>query len=181
MNKVLLCLDETLNAIERGESYYYIQNIVAPMLRNILLENVNANRQAPRDRGGLYRVVYRSHSLLSEVGLEDLLNQARCNNLVIGVTGAIIYWNDQFVQFLEGPEETVIGLMQTIRSDPRHRGFTLLESRPIPEKKFGKFLMASIEVDAEEFGALQQNLSSSTDRLDRKISSWMESGRVRGK
>lgn len=122
----------------------------------------------------LWRVIYSSSSLVSPEGLKMLFRQARANNVALGVTGWLAHSDGLFVQLLEGPKETVIGLMQTIRDDPRHRQFALLDSRSIAEREYGEWLMASLELHPEDFASLMANLESSPHRLlNKKIAKWM--------
>ena len=52
-----------------------------------------------------YRLIYRSHSLLAardDAGLADILKTARHKNADLGVTGALMLYDDWFAQVLEG-------------------------------------------------------------------------------
>lgn len=60
--------------------------------------------------------------------LNTLLTTSRKNNASLGVTGMLLYKDGNFMQVLEGEEDTVRGLYQKITTDTRHRGeITLLE------------------------------------------------------
>lgn len=85
--------------------------------------------------------------------LVALLAEARANNERLGVTGMLLYKDGNFLQVLEGPEETVRPLYAQIAADPRHRGIIVLLEGEIPERQFGNWSMgfrnlASAEVTA---------------------------------
>jgi Sensors of blue-light using FAD len=96
---------------------------------------------------GCYRLIYRSHSKLAtkdEAGLADILKVARANNAVLGVTGALMLYDDWFAQVLEGPQAAVETLYARIKRDDRHDAIRLNEAGPAPKRLFGKWAMAVV-------------------------------------
>ncbi len=94
-----------------------------------------------------YRLIYRSHSLLpakDEAGLADILKTARHKNADLGVTGALMLYDDWFAQVLEGPQAVVEALYARIKADTRHDGIRLNEAGPAPKRLFGKWAMAVV-------------------------------------
>lgn len=97
--------------------------------------------------GPCYRLIYRSHSLLApadEAGLADILKVARHKNADLGVTGALMLYDDWFAQVLEGPEAVVETLYARIKADKRHDGVRLNEAGAAPKRLFGKWAMAVV-------------------------------------
>ncbi len=97
--------------------------------------------------GTCYRLIYRSHSLLAEhdaAGLADILKTARHKNAGLGVTGALMLYDDWFAQVLEGPQAVVEALYARIKADPRHDGIRLNEAGAAPKRLFGKWAMAVV-------------------------------------
>jgi Sensors of blue-light using FAD len=95
----------------------------------------------------IYRLIYRSHSLLGpkdDAGLAEILKTARGNNAGLGVTGALMLYDDWFAQVLEGPQPVVEALFARIKSDARHNGVSLKEAGPAPKRLFGKWAMAVV-------------------------------------
>jgi hypothetical protein len=137
-------------------------------------EAILACQQVLEAQPALHRVIYRSRSLLSPLGLQKLLQQAQANNQLLKVTGVLAHWDGNLVQILEGPSDVIIGLLETIRCDPRHHEFMLLCSKPIAERRFGRWLMADLALQEDDFAALAANLEGSTDRLERRIANWMK-------
>ncbi|MCW2275538.1 blue light sensor protein [Rhodoblastus acidophilus] len=98
----------------------------------------------------LHRLVYHSSSRIVgadddvDEALRDILAAARRNNPRMGVTGALMFTADSFVQVIEGPRAAVERLFQTIRSDTRHDGATLLSFGPVAERAFPHWSMAFV-------------------------------------
>ncbi len=97
--------------------------------------------------GPCYRLIYRSHSLLAardEAGLADILAVARSKNAGLGVTGALMLYDDWFAQVLEGPQPVVEALYARIKADTRHDAVRLNEAGTVPRRLFGKWAMAVV-------------------------------------
>jgi methylmalonyl-CoA mutase cobalamin-binding subunit len=95
-------------------------------------------REAGERATGLRRLVYRSRATErfdpSEIG--GLVAAAQARNRAEGVTGLIVYDAGRFLQWLEGPEESVRRLSRSIRGDPRHAGIEILSDGPAGSRVF---------------------------------------------
>jgi Sensors of blue-light using FAD len=94
-----------------------------------------------------YRLIYRSHSLLppdDTAGLAEILRIARSRNADLGVTGALMLYDDWFAQVLEGPQPVIEALYARIKADPRHNGVRLNEAGPVSRRLFAKWAMAVV-------------------------------------
>jgi len=80
--------------------------------------------------------------LLEPAKLQALLTQSRTNNARLGVTGALLYNDGNFMQALEGDDAIVSALYATIVADPRHYDVTTILERPQPARLFGDWTMA---------------------------------------
>jgi len=91
----------------------------------------------------MFRIVYVSAATVpfSDQQLEELLQKSRRNNVAADITGMLLYKDGTFMQSLEGPELAVKTLLAKIRSDPRHRKFTVLMEGPIVERSFETWSM----------------------------------------
>lgn len=102
-------------------------------------------------REAVFRLVYRSSvRLLPELradALADIFEVARWKNDALGVTGALLVWQDVFVQVLEGEESVVRTLYATIHADHRHDHVALLDADVAPERVFGAWSMARVGND----------------------------------
>ncbi len=99
--------------------------------------------------GPCFRLIYRSHSLLPKQGKDDaalaeILKVARLKNASLGITGALMLYDDWFAQVLEGPQAAVEALYARIKADPRHDAIRLTEAGPAPKRQFEKWAMAIV-------------------------------------
>jgi len=98
----------------------------------------------------LYEIVYvsqASHEMQPEA-LADLLNKARANNAVLGITGIMIYHRRSFMQLLEGERSSVLTLYERIAKDSRHRQLQKLWDGSISKRSFSDWGMAFFAPDA---------------------------------
>lgn len=96
----------------------------------------------------IFRIVYRSHSRISEDDRKTVLAQifdvARVNNSAAGVTGALLITDHHFVQALEGAEPAVRTLYERISGDERHDDVTLVDERSVDSRLFPDWAMAQV-------------------------------------
>jgi hypothetical protein len=108
---------------------------------------------AAGDSGAVFRLIYRSRSRIGAAErrhqLGEIFSAARSANKKLGVTGALLITDDQFVQTLEGPEPAVRDLYVKISKDRRHEHIELLESGDAPARVFGRWAMAKVAADGE--------------------------------
>ncbi len=91
----------------------------------------------------LARVVYRSRAVkaLSPPELHDLTTSSQRRNGRDGITGLMLYDNENFFQWLEGPVDRVERLMAAIRVDPRHTDVDVLNKQSTDMRTFGAWTM----------------------------------------
>jgi len=99
-----------------------------------------------------YQLIYSSQAAraMSVSDLEGILVHARRDNARRGITGALVYVDGVFVQVLEGAKDTVLGLMDSIRRDPRHTSVTEFYQTELEEPVFGHFRMAFLSATPEQ-------------------------------
>jgi len=101
-----------------------------------------------------FRLIYRSRSLMpdGEAGLAEILHDSRINNRKLGVTGALMLYEEKgrFAQVLEGPEDIVQGLFDKIKGDPRHDSVALREAEAAPGRLFSQWAMALVAEHHEQ-------------------------------
>lgn len=97
----------------------------------------------PLPEGTLRSLVYSSEAITRfyQEDLDALLVQARAHNESVGITGILLYKNDQFIQFLEGPPSEVAALMERIGQDPRHTNVRILIDELTLERQFDEWTM----------------------------------------
>ena len=89
--------------------------------------------------GALSSLVYQSRATtpLSEADLQRLIASAQIRNSKEGVTGLLVYDEGRFLQWLEGPAESLDRVWKSIYQDSRHTEITLLGASTTPVRFFG--------------------------------------------
>lgn len=101
----------------------------------------------------IFRLVYTSTATtpMPEEELTALLQQARRCNGVLGVTGALVYREDSFLQVLEGPEAAVRALYYDhIQHDTRHKECLVLWEGVTSVREFDDWSMGFYRLAAGE-------------------------------
>ena len=100
-----------------------------------------------------FRLIYRSHSRISPAdrpgALADIFREARTNNEVAGITGALLITDHWFVQALEGGVSEVQALYERISRDARHENVTLIEADHVPARVFSRWAMAQVSASGQ--------------------------------
>jgi hypothetical protein len=91
---------------------------------------------------------------MSADDLRGLLEHARDKNARLGITGILLHRGDSFFQILEGGEEEVRGLYETIAADKRHQRVEIVTEGPVSEREFTDWQMAFIELDGQDYSAM---------------------------
>lgn len=96
----------------------------------------------------LYNLAYISKNTIKgdakqiKAEITKILASAHKNNPAMGVTGALLYSGGYFCQVIEGPEEVLEELYETIQLDDRHGDVTVLHFEPIEARGFSEWAMA---------------------------------------
>ena len=88
-----------------------------------------------------------SVKLLNDEELLDILKVSRENNSGKDITGLLLYKGGNFMQVLEGPDESVEALYKKIEADPRHKDLTILSREQISTRQFPAWQMAFQNLD----------------------------------
>lgn len=93
-----------------------------------------------------YSLAYVSRSTLiipeEEARVEDIVAVSQSRNRTLGVTGALLFSEEHFVQVLEGSEQAVKLLMESIVRDERHVQVEVIHAAEQPSRRFGNWSMA---------------------------------------
>lgn len=89
------------------------------------------------------RLIYVSRSKIGGdlMKIRNLRVECKTLNECNGVSGALYLDNTTFFQVLEGQEDRISALFETIRVDPRHHDVAELERRFVDEPLFGRWSM----------------------------------------
>lgn len=77
----------------------------------------------------------------------DIIRTARQNNPGLALTGLLVFDDENFCQYLEGPTREVSALVERIAADKRHVQFKALHAGPLErERRFRDWGMAYAEL-----------------------------------
>lgn len=101
----------------------------------------------------MHHLIYLSRATapFSDEQLQNLLQECRQHNATKGLTGMLLYGNDQFLQVLEGEHDRVQALYARICQDPRHHNVTLFADKQIATRAFADWSMGYQPVDPAQF------------------------------
>jgi hypothetical protein len=78
---------------------------------------------------------------ITDDDVAELLQTSRLNNQRDGVTGALLFHRDRFIQIMEGADEMVLSRFATIAADPRHRDVRKMREKSIETRQFPAWTM----------------------------------------
>lgn len=92
----------------------------------------------------MFCIVYRSiqNPVVGQTEIQALLEKAKDFNRVNNITGCLLSYNYEFVQYIEGNKLRVETLFEKIKQDWRHSEITLLISGHINGREFENWSMA---------------------------------------
>ena len=104
---------------------------------------MTTNIQIMAKQKDLIELSYLSEAVsdFSFLGLMRLLDSARTFNKNNGITGILLYDNQQFGQIIEGERASVMKAWRRIQDDKRHHRIELLEIREITERSYPNWLL----------------------------------------
>lgn len=77
----------------------------------------------------------------------DIANKARLHNAAQDITGLLIFDGLRFCQQLEGPQKSVLALIERIRTDTRHTDVEIFHHGPLAARRFRTFALGFTDVD----------------------------------
>jgi hypothetical protein len=96
----------------------------------------------------LYQLSYISKNMIEgdkqilQSQIESILTSASNNNVKLGITGALLYSGGYFCQVIEGEEDNLESIFETIQQDSRHAEITVLNFEKTNERNFSEWSMA---------------------------------------
>jgi hypothetical protein len=78
----------------------------------------------------LYNLVYCSRATagVDDAAVNRIIESARRFNPAQGITGLLVFGSGIFFQWLEGPRHSILELMATLKTDPRHEGIVSIST-----------------------------------------------------
>ena len=96
----------------------------------------------------LVRCLYASRAAVpfDAARVDAIVEQSRRNNPAWGITGLLCFFDDVFVQVLEGGRDPVCALFGTIMRDDRHHSVRILSYEEISQRRFGNWNMGQVNI-----------------------------------
>ena len=96
----------------------------------------------------LVRLLYVSRAVpgFDQEELAALLRRSQSHNAAQGITGALCFSGELFLQVLEGGRDAVNRLYNRISTDPRHRDVELLTYEEITERRFSGWTLGQVNM-----------------------------------
>ncbi len=97
----------------------------------------------------MFYLIYVSSAvkLMDDDELIELLRQSRAKNQRLEITGMLLYKGGNFMQMLEGRQQTVLELYATICADVRHKGVITVQQARIAQRNFPDWTMGFQNMD----------------------------------
>lgn len=100
----------------------------------------------------MFELIYQSTAIetIKSCDIVDILNTSKHFNAAHNITGCLLYYNQEFLQILEGDENTVKDLFSRIINDKRHTNVILVKENKKQERTFKNWSMAYHELKKTE-------------------------------
>ena len=92
---------------------------------------------------------YKGDKAQIDKNLSDIITKAQQKNKALGVTGVLFYLNGQFLQIIEGEDETIKNLMAEITIDDRHTNVSILIDEKVEQRGFKDFNMDTFNLEKD--------------------------------
>jgi hypothetical protein len=92
----------------------------------------------------MYQLTYISKESTAMVAkdLDKILVESRTTNTIKNITGCLVYYNQEFIQILEGEKNDVQELYEKIKVDNRHQSVKTLWEGKVSKRYFSDWNMA---------------------------------------
>ena len=92
----------------------------------------------------MFCIIYRSiqNPLIGNTEIQEFLEASKEYNRTHNITGCLLSYNNEFVQYLEGEKSSVERLFNKIEQDWRHQDIVVLVSGHINDREFEDWSMA---------------------------------------
>lgn len=100
----------------------------------------------------MYELIYSSLAkpFTTANDISEILETSQKHNFENHITGCLVFYNNEFIQILEGDEKSVIELYEKIKIDKRHTNVNLIGKSQKVERDFSDWSMAYRKFDSEE-------------------------------
>ncbi|NHN26004.1 BLUF domain-containing protein [Flavobacterium jejuense] len=123
----------------------------------------------------IYQLTYKSKAT-SRIALDDLnviLERSNLNNSKSNITGCLVFYNDFFIQILEGSKEDVLQIYDKICADDRHHSIELLWQNTAEKRFFVDWNMGFYTPEQESEILFVNNYKLLSNFADKSMGSLM--------
>ena len=121
----------------------------------------------------MFCLVYRSTAQLAfkTVDVKEMLEKARISNSRDNITGCLLYYEGEFIQYLEGNQIKVLNLFDKIKADKRHKDISILAHGITDSREFKDWEMAYADYfgDNDQINYFRLLLDSYEEKEDSSI------------
>ena len=102
--------------------------------------------------GSITQVVYisQAYDSFKESDLDDLVSVSRHNNHKYGITGAMLFLENAFIQVVEGEEIAVGHLLDKLYADKRHHDIRIISDQKVATRNFRNWSMGVVSPPEED-------------------------------
>ncbi|PZR30336.1 MAG: bluf domain protein [Azospira oryzae] len=86
----------------------------------------------------------------TEPEIEKILASCKKNNPPLNITGALLYSENQFIQYVEGEAIELMSLYDKIKKDQRHEKTVMISYSPITDRIFPSWHMGNRKITSED-------------------------------
>ena len=106
---------------------------------------------------------------MSSEDVSKILKNSRQFNSENNITGCLLYYNNEFLQILEGEKKNVLDLFAVIKKDKRHSNVLVLGEDKKDKRIFSDWHMAFHKFDshAEEENYFRSNIVAFSEMADK--------------
>lgn len=102
---------------------------------------------------------------MSDEELEHLIDKSIISNAKNEISGVLIEYQSNFLQYLEGPAVKVFELFHKIKLDQRHHSVLLIQEKEIPERIFPDWNMLFKNINASSISSKRKGKVFVEDEL----------------
>lgn len=108
------------------------------------------------------------------VEVDRIVEKAQRNNVLLNLTGALLFTGTHFAQVLEGDDADIDILLKVVMDDPRHRDVMIVDRSTVAARRFPDWRMAYSGPSKFVAKFVSRLLQSSTETEHDRASAWLK-------
>jgi Sensors of blue-light using FAD len=134
----------------------------------VLLSSLESEKERHNKMSTVRQVIYISKAAddFAASDLRELAEVSARNNKLRGITGALLYIDNCFIQVIEGDEGSMSDLLAKLEADPRHCNIRIISDRLEKCRHFPDWSMGLISTPDDERPGVVRELRSVSEITD---------------